>query len=340
LYRHGFISRDGEVYRIDDGNYRDVVSSVQHERADGIAEPWDAAVNNEMVFRLLFDSFPEHLTTLYGLVDGGTLTRNSPLMAVPSWQADTGARTGTGREHGVARFEIASWVEAHLEETGALVLKPVHGYGGNGVLVCREPADADGYEVNGEAKSTRAFFDFLEGLEDYLAWDFVQQADYADRLYPGATGAIRVLTLWDYERDEPFVAAAAQRIGSDESAPIDSSTSGGLTAEVSDTGELGRAARWYPPEGTVRWYDVHPDTGVRIAGTRVPGWSTIRGRLLEMAAAFPTLPRLGWDVVVTGDGEFTVLETNAHAGNLSVQIHRPLLLDPRVRRFYEHHGCL
>jgi D-alanine-D-alanine ligase-like ATP-grasp enzyme len=59
-----------------------------------------------------------------------------------------------------------------------------------------------------------------------------------------------------------------------------------------------------------------------------------------MAAAFPHLPRLGWDLIVTGEGEFTVLEVNAHAGNLTVQIHRPLLREPRVRRFYEHHGCL
>ena len=340
LYRHGFTSRDGQAYRVDGGNYRDVVSTLQHERADSINEPWDATVNNKLVFRLLFGSFPEHLPTLYGLVDGGTLTRNSPLMTVPAWQAD--ARDGGEADRGeeVARFEVTSWVDAHLDEAEALVLKPVHGYGGSGVLVCRKPGDGDGYDVNGEPRTTEAFFERLRGLEDYLAWDLVRQDRYVDRIYPDAGNAIRVLTMWDYERDEPFVAGAAQRIGSDESAPIDSSTSGGLTAEVSETGELGRAARWFHAEGEVRWYEEHPDTGVRIEGTRVPGWPAVRERILEMAAAFPHLPRLGWDLIVTGEGEFTVLEVNAHAGNLSVQIHRPLLRDPRVRKFYEHHGCL
>jgi D-alanine-D-alanine ligase-like ATP-grasp enzyme len=57
-----------------------------------------------------------------------------------------------------------------------------------------------------------------------------------------------------------------------------------------------------------------------------------------MAAAFPHLPRIGWDVVVTDDGGFVILEINAHAGVETLQVHRPLLRDPRIRRFYEHHG--
>lgn len=58
-----------------------------------------------------------------------------------------------------------------------------------------------------------------------------------------------------------------------------------------------------------------------------------------MAAAFPYLLRLGWDVVLTDDEDgFPVLEVNAHAAMRTLQVHRPLLRDPRVRRFYEYHG--
>ena len=339
LYRRGFTSETGEAYGIDEGNYRDVVSTLQHERADSITEPWDAAVNNKLLFRLLYGSFSAHLPTLYGLLDGGTLTRNSPVMTVPSWQADGSDRTGTVGQGGVARFDAVPWIDAHLAENDALVLKPVYGYGGRGVLVCRK-AGSDGYDVNGQQKTTAAFAALVEGLEEYLAWDFVGNGEYVGRLYPDATGTVRVLTMWDYARDEPFVAAAVQRIGSDASRPTDNFDRGGLTAEVDETGDLGPGARWYPERGEVRWDDHHPDTGARIEGTRVPDWPGVRERVLEMAAAFPSLPRLGWDVVVTGEGEFTVLEANAHAGNRSLQVHRPLLRDPRVRRFYEHHGCL
>ena len=248
LYRRGFTSETGEAYGIDEGNYRDVVSTIQHERADSITEPWDAAVNNKLLFRLLYGSFSAHLPTLYGLLDGGTLTRNSPVMTVPSWQADGPDRTGTVGQGGVARFDAVPWIDAHLAENDALVLKPVYGYGGRGVLVCRK-VGSDGYDVNGERKTTAAFAALVEGLEEYLAWDFVGNGEYVGRLYPDATGTVRVPTMWDYARDEPFVAAAVQRIGSDASRPPDNFDRGRLTAEVDETGALGPGARWYPERG-------------------------------------------------------------------------------------------
>jgi hypothetical protein len=340
LYRRGFTSESGVLFGVDETNYRDVVSDLQHERADVVTEPWDVTVNNKLTFHLLFGSFPERLPTLYGLVDDGTLVRNSPAMTVPSWQSgDTDGEERTGGS-GVDRFELVPWIDAHLDEADALVLKPVAGYGGHGFLRCHKLEDGTGYGVNGESKTPDEFASLVEGLEEYLAWDLVEPGAYLKRIYSGATGAVRVMTMWDYDRREPFVAGAAQRIASDRSAPIDSSRRGGLTAAVSEAGELSRAARWNPERGELDWHDHHPDTGARIEGARVSGWPTVREGLLEMAASVPSLPRLGWDVVVTGEGTFTVLEVNAHAGDTSVQMHQPLLRDPRVRAFYEHHGCL
>ena len=48
---------------------------------------------------------------------------------------------------------------------------------------------------------------------------------------------------------------------------------------------------------------------------------------------------LGWDVVVTADG-IRLLEGNANTGMNVLQVHGPLLSDPRIRRFYESHGGL
>jgi hypothetical protein len=45
-------------------------------------------------------------------------------------------------------------------------------------------------------------------------------------------------------------------------------------------------------------------------------------------------------VLLTGDGEFTVLEINSTPGMINTQVDRRVLDDPRVRRFYEHHGVL
>jgi D-alanine-D-alanine ligase-like ATP-grasp enzyme len=53
-----------------------------------------------------------------------------------------------------------------------------------------------------------------------------------------------------------------------------------------------------------------------------------------MAEELSSLPRVGWDVVVTDDG-FELLELNTHAGVETLQVHRPVLADPRTRRFFE-----
>ncbi|MEF8801846.1 MAG: sugar-transfer associated ATP-grasp domain-containing protein [Halolamina sp.] len=337
LYRWGFTSRSDALFEIDESNYRQFVSDLQHERANDITEPWDAVVNNKLTFYLLFGPFSAHLPGCYGIVDGGDLRRDSPSMTVPSWQED---RESDDPGVSVERFEAAAWIERHLDTAGALVLKPIYGQGGRDVLVCRRDEPSGGYRVNGEPETTAEFAARLEDIEEYLAWEFAEQADYAANLYPESVNTVRALTLWDHERDEPFLAGAVHRIGTDESAPVDNWSRGGLSAEIRDSGVLSGGAQWRPTRGEVRWYDVHPDTGARIEGVRVPDWSTVQDRILEMAAAFPYLPRLGWDIVLTGDRGFLVLEVNAHAATRTLQVHRPLLRDPRVKRFYEYHGCL
>ena len=125
----------------------------------------------------------------------------------------------------------------------------------------------------------------------------------------------------------------------DNSPTLDNWSRGGLSAEVNrDTGRLSSGARWSSSAGDVRWYETHPDTGARIEGVKVPYWPAVRETIVGMVRDFPFLPRTGWDVVVTGDNEFVVLEINAHPGIKTLQVHRSQLRDPRVRRFYEHYG--
>ncbi|MDS0297869.1 hypothetical protein NDI76_03870 [Halogeometricum sp. S1BR25-6] len=337
LWQRGFTSRSSALYDLDEDNYRQFVSDLQHERANDIAEPWDTVVSNKLTFYLLFSSYAEHLPDCYGVVGDGELRRSSPTMPTAPWEAPS------DELNGVERHDAVRWVDRYLGRREALVLKPIYGHGGRGVFVCRRPEGEDSnedYLVNGEAKTDAEFAAFLDDLSEYLAWEFAEQADYADDLYPESTNTLRVLTLWDYEADEPFVSGAVHRVGTADSAPVDNWSSGGLSAMVTDDDELSAGAQWLPEEGEVRWFDTHPDTGEQIEGARVPEWSSVRRQIEEMAAEYPSLPRLGWDIVLTGEGEFVVLEVNAHTATRTFQVHKPLLEDPRVRAFYEHHDCL
>jgi hypothetical protein len=348
LWRHGFTSRSHALFDVTPATRRDYLSDLQHERANDIGSQWDAVVNNKLTFQLLFGAFPDRLPDLYGVVYGGRVYRDYPGVVAPPHAGDQrasdpveatadGGVGGTGAVPG-DDATAGEWVAAALDAAGTLVCKPVYGSGGRDVLVCRRTAD--GYHVNGDRHSRSAFVDRVCALDCALVTAYVEQADYAARLFPDAANTLRVLTLWDPETDEPFVAGVVQRIGTRRSAPVDNWSRGGLSAAVREDGTLSAGAQWRSDRGVVRWYESHPDTGAQIEGTAVPDWPEIRSGVLELARTVPYLPRVGWDVLPTGDGEFVVFEANAHAATRTVQVHRPLLRDPRVRRFYEHHDCL
>jgi hypothetical protein len=344
LWRHGFTSRSHALFDVTPATHRDYLSDLQHERANDLGDRWDAVVNNKLTFQLLFGAFPDRLPALYGVVYGDRVYRDYPGVVPPphadSEQSGGDAATdgGIGTSVSDSREAAGEWVAAALDAAGTLVCKPVYGSGGRDVLVCRRTAD--GYRVNGDRHSRSAFVDRVRTLDGYLVTEYATQADYATSLFPDAANTLRVLTLWDPETDEPFVAGVVQRIGTRQSAPVDNWSRGGLSAELREDGTLSAGAQWLPDRGVVRWFESHPDSGAQIAGTAVPDWDEIRAGVLDLARTVPYLPRVGWDVLPTGDGAFVVFEANAHAATRTIQVHRPLLRDPRVRRFYEHHDCL
>jgi hypothetical protein len=229
LYRRGFTSRADALFNPNEGNYREYISTVQHELADDATEPWNGLLNNKLSFYLLFGAYDEHLPDLYGLVEDGELRRVSPALADPPWEAEhptpgggeTSTTDETGRiDGGVSsgRAEAQAWIDDYLDERDALVVKPVYGQGGRDVLVCRRD-ESGGYRVKDDAKTDEEFAALVGGLEEYLAWEFAEQAEYAEELFPGSANTVRAVTMWDYEADEAFLAVAVQRIGTSVSAP-------------------------------------------------------------------------------------------------------------------------
>ncbi|ELZ14598.1 hypothetical protein C477_20704 [Haloterrigena salina JCM 13891] len=352
LWRRGFLSRSDAVYDLDSENYRDYVSD--YERFVGTKQingTWSVALSNKLLFHRFMQSFDAEQMTVYGLLRDGTyhpvdgrrgreMADGGPTVPEPigiGGPASEPARSSPRTE----TRNAAQRVVDRLEVEGRLVLKWVHGGGGNNVMLCSR-AD-DGYRVDGDHYAEAEFRSLVADLEDYLVCEFVDQGTFPAALYPATPNTIRLITMYDDVLDEPFIAAAIQRIGTTDSVPLDNFTQGGLSASIDRrTGELGPGAQ--PPDSDgdgdgVEWHSEHPDTGMAIEGKQIPGWQRIRSRVLEMADACSYLPYVGWDVIVTDDdGGFTVIEANSYPGLKSIQVHGPLLTDDRIRRFYEQHG--
>lgn len=224
-----------------------------------------------------------------------------------------------------------------IRREGRLILKPVYGEAGQGILF----AESRGGEIfiNGKAAEFEArAAGYMGGTQPYFFEEYVRQASYSERIFPHAVNTIRVVTMWDMERHEPFVAFAAHRFGRDPSKPVDNFSQGGVSSLADpESGILGPCA--YFESSNLSRSPNHPLTGEPIEGVRVPGWEAMKNHLLFLASRLPFLPYLGWDAVA-GENGFFVLEVNNRPGVAVYQAHGPLLRDPRVRAFYRHHGVI
>lgn len=317
LWRHGFTSPCWKLYDFDAHGpaaylgerqrirlYRRLNGNHRYLLDDKLSQYWMMA------------DYPEHRPEAYGFLD-------------------------RGRVHGVAgtTFDgdptpVSEWLPGTVREHGKVVLKQVRGLGGSEVLVCEYD---DGFVLDGEAVTEAEMCETLADRSGYVATEYVRQHGYADDLYPHAANTVRLLTVWDDEAGDLHTPIAIHRIGTERSRPIDNWSAGGLSAEIGlETGELGRATR-KPLDGDLQWYAEHPDTGAAIEGTRVPRWEAIRETVERIARANTNIPLLGWDVLLDESGRPIVIEANTGTDVDLLQVHRPLLADPRFARVAARH---
>jgi hypothetical protein len=318
-WRHGFGARSYVLYDLDAHDLRDYLSDyAMRFRSDRLRGAFNDPVRNKLAFA--------RAMTLHGF-------RHARVRAV----------LDRGRVHDLDAAgsirSVRDWLAQRAEPPDRTVLKPIAAGGGQGIIVLdRGPA---GLSLNDLAISLDHAERLLTPLHGYLITELVVQARYAAAIYPGTTNTVRILTFWDPAVDRPFIAAAAHRIGTARSAPLDNFHGGwgGLSARIDlDTGVLGPGAT-LSDAGRLCWHERHPESGAPIAGVRVEGWPAIAATVLDATRRLPEAPVIGWDVIVTDQG-CCFLEGNAPPGIHVWQVHGPLLTDPRVRRFYETRGLI
>ena len=310
MWKNGFLSESYLIYDFEKNDLRNYVSDhTRLKLLTRINGYYSVALYDKLYFVLLLKDFKEHVAETYGLIKAGRV-------ALP----------GKARSVGIE-------VIAELcKEKGSLVLKPLVGGQGRGVIMV---GAANGRVIiNGKQISSSELLSIAEKLDDYLVVELVQQHGYASAVFPQTTNTVRIMTLWDEDRDMPFVAMAAQRFGNSISFPVDNWTQGGICALVDvKTGMMGKAT---PKPSTARPHLVekHPETASQIEGVTIPHWDMLKTGILDMAKTVPFIPCIGWDIIVTTNG-FKVIEGNNCPDLLLFQVHSPLLVNPRIKRFFE-----
>jgi len=223
-----------------------------------------------------------------------------------------------------------------LARKGRLVMKGTRGFGGGDCTIIEHRGGDVAF--SGRVGSRSEALERLGSRREQMITEYVQQAAYAREIYSHSANSIRMLTMFDDETGEPFLARAVHRFGGG-NRMVDNVTQGGVAAIVGpDDDRLGIGVQ-IDDHGHPQYIERHPDTGAQITGVRVPHWNAVVERILGLAREHPYIPYIGWDVVVTENG-LRILEGNSNSGVLFTQFHGPLLADPRVRRFFQRHRVI
>jgi hypothetical protein len=225
----------------------------------------------------------------------------------------------------------------YLRSKRKLVLKLITGSRGYGIKILSLQNDI--LTINSIETPVENLRILISSLKNYFATEFVTQGRFSSTLYPYSTNTLRILTMWDEKKSEPFIAFAVQRIGTSTSIPVDNFSQGGICARVDiNTGEMYNGLKLNSKNKKVS-YKRHPETEAQIKGAIIPNWREIKSDILKISRRIPFIPYVGWDIVITQDG-FKILEGNYNPDPDVLQIHAPLLLDPRVRHFYKKYRII
>ena len=226
-----------------------------------------------------------------------------------------------------------------LKREGRLILKntDILKHGGFKVYLMEYKRDADEFMFNGKVLSQSELIEKIHEPGDYVISEYVRQADYSAAVFPDSVNTIRIVTLYDCDTDDCWIASATHRFGTKKSGFVDNIARGGISVDVDiRTGAL-KDGTLLDPLYKIIPIREHPDTGVKFDGLFVKNWLFIREKIIEMGRyAFKT-PFIGWDVAVTDDS-FKIIEINDRPDIQLSQYYYPLLKDERTRRFFARYN--
>ncbi len=167
-------------------------------------------------------------------------------------------------------------------------------FGGIGVRKVR----LDGADVE-------ALYQELMANKQYLVEQTICQHPEMNRLCSSSVNTLRITTVVS-DRGNVHVLYALLRIGSGD-LEVDNISSGGMYTLLSPDGEITHPAF---RDKTVSCHEIHPATGTRLLGFRVPYFREAVALCCQAATVEPRLRYIGWDVAITENGPVLVEGNN------------------------------
>ncbi len=189
-WRHGFTSFSWESYDLDH-NDPDLYLADTGRLLNGLRPngQYNALVFSKLAFCMVLDQHGAPQPQVLGHIFGGKLYSG-----------------GENRDHRPPT--TSDGLRTLLEGGRKLVLRPSFGGGGEGILFIERPGNGKGngkgnsrdFVVNALEANDETFEALIRPLDDYLVTALVQQGEYAQRIFPGTTNTVMVITSQDGEQ--------------------------------------------------------------------------------------------------------------------------------------------
>lgn len=148
-----------------------------------------------------------------------------------------------------------------------------------------------------------------------LLCEYITQSSFAASLYPNTTNTLRIVCAKKPGEAKADFIIAVQRVGCDDSIPVDNLSSGGIVLSIdSETGALGMGHATHGRRDRVMVpFDKHPDTGEPFVGKVILNWKSLVTEMVDLTNKLPYLNFFAWDILLTDNG-YTIIEGNASSG--------------------------
>jgi len=186
--------------------------------------------------------------------------------------------------------DFKTFIENHKE----FILKPVFAARGHGIRIVRTTGYSD-------AKSQLKTI-FNSGLTAFVLEELIIQEQTMAAFHPSSVNTLRIATLRLNDRVE--IIHPRIRLGRGD-AVVDNAGSGGIIGNIDlKTGQVYAAC---DKKGIK--YDLHPDTGLKIVGFKIPRFEEALELVKQLSNVLPKVKYVGWDVALRDDG-WVMIEGN------------------------------
>ncbi|NLP47444.1 MAG: hypothetical protein GX345_00700 [Clostridiales bacterium] len=320
-YKRGFLSEEIKRYGLNEDNYKNYISSFDYfKKSAYVNERFDYWFNDKLttwfVLHPFLNCMPEHYYFI-----GKNQVRE------------------LGKTQN-AKDSIEGVVELLIDK-GKLAMKETRGSHGSGFT---KLTHNDGeFKINNKVASLIEVKDAIKNSNDYIVTEYVEDHPEISKIYSmsksgieGLTpGVMRVITVYDETKGAQII-GAAMRLGSKKSGLL-TDYDGALYAGIRmETGELFRPLINVGSFGT-KPCEQHPDTGVTIEGMKVPNWTELVTKVVEISNYLSNTPHLTFDIVMSKNG-MKILEINSHGLVRTYQTYYPFFENESARKLFKPKG--